>query len=62
MKVADLQRDAVEKLDDKRNLIMSIIATELSDDVDFMRKVNQITFAFILENKKRDLAEEKLLK
>jgi len=62
MKVADMKRDAMEKLDDKKNLIMSIIATELSDDVDFMRKVNQITFAFILENKKRDIAEEKSLK
>ena len=54
MKVADMKRDAVEKLDDKKNLIMSIIATELSEDIDFMRKVNQITFSFILENQKRD--------
>ena len=56
MKVADLKRDAAEKLEDKRNLIMSIIATELCDDIEFMRKVNQITFSFILENQKRDKA------
>ena len=56
MKVADLKRDAAEKLEDKKNLIMSIIATELCDDIEFMRKVNQITFSFILENQKRDKA------